>query len=91
MSEEKDAATIEYEKFQEDIRYEVALEILGQTKAPYVNAIFEEMRKENPNQRYLDFLEEKKWAIDRLLDDLSPDDKYLIGKILDPNNKAMRW
>ena len=70
--------------------YEVALEILGQSKQPLVSALFDEYNKENPDQKLISFLEQKKAAIDDLMEDLSPDDDYLIKLILNPEYTALR-
>lgn len=40
--------------------YEVALEILGQSKQPLVSALFNEQNRENPDQKLIAFLEQKK-------------------------------
>ncbi len=76
------------------IDYEVALEILGQSKAPLVNALFREYTKEKPNEKLVAFLEKKKEAIDDLMDDLmddlSPDDTELVQMILDVKNQFLR-
>ncbi len=37
--------------------YEVALEILGQSKQPLVSALFNEQNRENPDQKLIAFLE----------------------------------
>ncbi len=54
--------------------YEVALEILGQSKQPLVSALFNEQNRENPDQKLIAFLEQKKAAIDDLMEELDPDD-----------------
>ena len=65
--------------------YEVALEILGQSKQPLVSSLFNERNKENPDKKMISFLEQKKAAIDDLMENLSPNDENLIKQILDPN------
>lgn len=70
--------------------YEVALEILGQSKQPLVSALFNERNKENPDKKMILFLEQKKAAIDDLMDSLSPNDENLIKQILDPNSTLFR-
>ncbi|ETD72681.1 hypothetical protein V757_02780 [Pelistega indica] len=70
--------------------YEVAIEVLGQSKAPWVNAYWEEKDKSEPNKKLLDFYESKKLATDLLMDNLSPEDTDVIAQILDPNNKLFR-
>ena len=71
------------------IRFEVALEILGQSKAPFVNEIHRERKKENPNPLKIRFLQERKSAIDNLMDDLMPDDLELIAEIFGENTKQL--
>lgn len=70
--------------------YEVALEILGQSKQPLVSALFNEQNRENPDQKLIAFLEQKKAAIDDLMEELDPDDEYLIKLILNPEYTVMR-
>ncbi len=64
--------------------YEVALEILGQSKQPLVSALFNERNRENPDPKLIAFLKKKKEAIDDLMEELDPDDEYLIKLILNP-------
>ena len=47
--------------------YEVALEILGQSKQPLVSALFNERNRENPDQKLIAFLEQKaeEWLNER--------------------------
>ena len=70
--------------------YEVALEILGQSKQPLVSALFNERNRENPDQKLIAFLKKKKEAIDDLMEELDPDDEYLIKLILNPEYTVMR-
>lgn len=70
--------------------YEVALEILGQSKQPLVSSLFNERNKENPDKKMILFLEQKKAAIDDLMENLSPNDENLIKQILDPNSMLFR-
>ena len=70
-------------------RFEVALEILGQSKSPFVNEIWRERKKENPNHLKIRFLQERKSAIDNLMDDLMPDDLELIAEIFGENTKQL--
>lgn len=70
--------------------YEVALEILGQSKQPLVSSLFNEKNKENPDTKMISFLEQKKAAIDDLMENLSPNDENLIKQILDPNSMLFR-
>ncbi|HHX2523676.1 TPA: hypothetical protein ACU8BU_001945 [Neisseria subflava] len=70
--------------------YEVALEILGQSKQPLVSAISNERKKEKPNQKLIDFLKRKKAAIDHLMEELDPEDEDLIKLILNPEVTVLR-
>ena len=70
-------------------RFEVALEILGQSKAPFVNEIYREEQKDKPNELKIRFLEERKRAINNLMDDLMPDDLELIAEIFGENTKQL--
>lgn len=70
--------------------YEVALEILGQSKQPLVSALFNERNRENPDPKLIAFLKKKKEAIDDLMEELDPNDEYLIKLILNPEYTVMR-
>lgn len=70
--------------------YEVALEILGQSKQPLVSALADERKKESPNQKLINFLKQKKTAIDHLMEELDPEDDYLIKLILNPEVTVLR-
>lgn len=70
----------------EPYEYEVAIEILGQSKQPLVNEIHEERKKNIPNEQYLKFLKARKAVIDSLIDELDPKNEYLIKRILDKND-----
>lgn len=69
-----------------DFDYEVALEILGQSQQPLVQARYDESNKENPNPELLEFLRSRMAAVDELINNLKPDDEYLIKRILDKND-----
>jgi len=70
-------------------RFEVALEILGQSKAPFVYGIHLEKQKEKPNQVKIQFLKERERAINNLMDELMPDDIELVEEILCGENKQL--
>jgi hypothetical protein len=70
-------------------RFEVALEILGQSKAPFVNGIHIEKQKEKPNQVKIQFLKERERAINNLMDELMPNDIELVEEILCGDNKQL--
>ena len=69
-----------------DFDYEVALDILGQSQQPLVQARYDECNKENPNPELLEFLRSRMAAVDELINNLKPDDEYLIKRILDKND-----
>ena len=71
------------------IRFEVALEILGQSKSPFVNEIWREEQKDKPNELKIRFLQERERAIDNLMDDLMPDDLELIAEIFGEKTKQL--
>ncbi|MDR0378371.1 MAG: hypothetical protein LBI62_00200 [Candidatus Accumulibacter sp.] len=68
------------------VDYEVALEVLGQYKQPFVQAEFEEEQKEHPNQAFLDYCRASINALGELQDELHTTDTELIAKIIDPKN-----
>ncbi|MCS4534656.1 hypothetical protein [Neisseria montereyensis] len=66
--------------------YEVAIEILGQSQQDLVNEIFKESEKDEPNEKYLQFLIARKALIYDFLDDLHPKDEYIIKRLLDKDD-----
>ena len=66
--------------------YEIPFEFLGQRKQPLVQMRYDEMKKENPNQDLLNFVQKRLNAINELMDELNPEDEYLILRILDKND-----
>lgn len=66
--------------------FEVAIEILGQSKQPLVNEIDIEEDRENPDEKYLKFLYAREALVENLLDELEPSDEYLVKRILDKND-----
>lgn len=74
----------------EPYEYEVAIEILGQSKQPLVNEIHQERNKDIPNEQYLKYLKARKSAIDTLIDELEPKDEYLIKRILDKSDNLRK-
>ncbi|MCS4534684.1 hypothetical protein [Neisseria montereyensis] len=66
--------------------YEVAIEILGQSQQTLVNEIFNESEKDQPNEKYLKFLEAKQKLVDDLMDELDLDDEYIIKRLLDKDD-----
>lgn len=72
------------------INYEVALDILGQEKQPFVNTMWEERRKEKPSEALVAYCEARIAALDDLQESLRSGDTELISQILDKNNKLFR-
>jgi hypothetical protein len=75
------------------INYEVALEILGQGRQPFMQAIHEERQKSAPSQAFIRYCESRLSALDELQDSLQPTDLATVGRILtkgkgDPAFKA---
>ena len=66
----------------ESIGYEVAIEVLGQKRQPYMNAIHEERQKKVPAESFIRYCEACLKAIDELQDSLMPSDKTTIERIL---------
>lgn len=68
-------------------RFEVALEILGQSRQPYMHAIRNENAKEKSNVNFITYCEAWLLAIDNLQEDLLPDDIDTVNEILNPKSK----
>jgi hypothetical protein len=64
------------------ISYEVALEVLGQSRQPLMQAIHEEREKAKPSESYIRYCEARLAAIDELQDSLQPGDEATIERIL---------
>lgn len=64
------------------IDFEVALEVLGQGKQPFISAIRSEQAKPNPSAAFIHYCGMRKAAISELQDSLRPDDTDTIEKIL---------
>jgi hypothetical protein len=64
------------------ISYEVALESLGSRLQPFVQALHEEKKKENPSQVLIDYYNNRISALDDLREDLRPEDTEVIKRIL---------
>lgn len=65
------------------VRYEVALEVLGQGRQPIMNAIADERKKAAPSGAFIRYCEMRLDAIDELQDSLAPADAATIERILD--------
>lgn len=74
----------------DSIKYEVALEILGQARQPFMNAIHEEKAKATPCAALIRFYEARLRALDELQDALSPSDMNAIEQILDKEDRLIR-
>ncbi|MDR2441920.1 MAG: hypothetical protein LBE31_00165 [Deltaproteobacteria bacterium] len=68
------------------VDYEVALEVLGQYMQPFVQAEYDEGKKESPNQAFLNYCRTRIRALGDLQDELHTTDTELIAKIIDPKN-----
>jgi hypothetical protein len=69
------------------MRYEVALELLGQLMQPYVQVSHNERQKDKPNQTVIDYCWDRIRALSLLQDNLHPFDDETIDKILDPQQR----
>jgi len=72
----------------DSIKYEVALEILGQNMQKYINTIADERSKEIFSQQLIDYCEACLTAIHILQDDLRVEDVTTVNMILNPNDKV---
>ena len=72
------------------INYEVALEVLGQSRQPFMEAIRLEKGRDIPSLAYIHYCEARLAAIDELQSELQPSDESTITKILDKNNGLLR-
>jgi hypothetical protein len=68
------------------VDYEVALEVLGQYKQPFVQAEYDEEQKQSPNQAFLDYCRARIQVLSDLQDELDTSDIELITRIIDPKN-----
>lgn len=71
------------------IKYEVALEVLGQDLQPFMEAIRIEKERVNPSAAALKYFEMRMAAIDELQQELRQDPQ-IINQILDKNNRLFR-
>lgn len=72
------------------IQYEVALEILGQERQPFMSALRAERAKASPSAALIHYYEARLQALDELQDSLRTDDTSAVVQILDPKNKLFR-
>ena len=66
----------------DSINYEVALEVLGQSRQPFMAAIRQEQAKGAPSQPFVRYCEARLRAIDDLQDELEPHDRDTVERIL---------
>lgn len=74
----------------ESISYEVALEVLGQGRQPFMQAIHDEQRKDAPSQALIAFCRARLAAIDELQENLQPEDRATIERILSKDDPVFR-
>jgi hypothetical protein len=77
---------IEFELNNDSINYEVALEILGQERQPFMRAILEEQAKAAPSQPLINYCKTRLTALDELQDALRPGDKETVERILNKDD-----
>lgn len=74
----------------DSIKYEVALEILGQERQLLMGAIRQEKAKATPCVALVRFYETRMSALDELQDALRTSDLDAIEQILDKDNRLIR-
>ena len=74
----------------DSIKYEVALEILGQELQPFMDAIRQEKGKAEPSQAFIRYCEMRMAALGELQDSLRTTDLDMIEKILEIGNPLFR-
>ena len=84
-------ATIDLGINSDSIKYEVALEILGQELQPFMEAIRQEKGKAEPSQAFIRYCEMRIAALGELQDTLRTTDLDTIEGILEKNNPLFRW
>ncbi len=72
------------------ISYEVALEVLGQSRQPFMQAIHEEKQKAEPSQVFIRYCESRLAALDELQEGLQPSDLATIERILTKGEPAFK-
>lgn len=83
-------ATIALGINSDSIKYEVALEILGQELQPFMEAIRQEKGKAEPSQAFIRYCEMRMAALGELQDSLRTTDRDTVEKILDAGNELFR-
>lgn len=72
------------------IKYEVALEILGQERQPFMAALRAEREKASPSEPMIRYYEQRLAALDELQDTLRVEDTDSVNQICDPKNGLIR-
>jgi hypothetical protein len=72
------------------IKYEVALEILGQERQPFMGAIRAERAKPAPSASMIRYCEMRLAALDELQGSLRAEDAETVTQILDKKNRLFR-
>ena len=70
----------------DSMKYEVALEILGQERQPFMETIRLEKAKAEPSAAFVRYCEMRLSALDELQDSLRSTDRDTVEQILDPEN-----
>lgn len=70
------------------ISYEVALEVLGQSRQPFMQIIYDEQRKATPSQALVRYCKARLAALDDLQESLQPTDLTTIERILSKKDPA---
>lgn len=85
-----DAHTVDLVINDAAIKFEVALEILGQERQPFMAAIRAERTKPAPSQAMIRYCEMRLAALDELQGSLRTDDAGTVSQILDMKNWLFR-
>lgn len=65
------------------IAFEVALEALGQSRQPFMQAISAENKKEKPSTVMIEYYKARIRALDNLQESITPDDMDAVRRIFD--------
>jgi hypothetical protein len=74
----------------ESIQYEVALEVLGQERQPFMEASKLEKAKPEPSAAFMRYCDLRLVALDELQENLRTTDRDTIEKILHQKNRLFR-
>ena len=72
------------------INYEVALEVLGQSLQPFMQAIYEENQKTKPSKPFIQYCQDRMAALSELQNELTPNDLDTIERILSKDAPLFR-